>query len=228
MYPLTWYEDKHFIYIWKPDGIPSSFWREYSFLELIFQEKQEQLPYIQHLKQQFSKEEERGLLNRLDTATSWLLYFAKSQKSKQLYKKAQSEWKIQKYYLAEVYGDIRYWIEKHWKVIKFPIAHHRYIKEKMVVITTDDQEKKAETKHHYVTTTLEEIEWNPKKQTTTLLVVIHKGIRHQIRCHLSAIWYPILWDPLYGKKGEKSEKRLHLWSVGMKMDVEEYLEKEEI
>jgi 23S rRNA-/tRNA-specific pseudouridylate synthase len=49
---------------------------------------------------------------------------------------------------------------------------------------------------------------------TTLLVTISKWIRHQIRAHLSSIWFPIVWEKIYIKKAW-SEK-LQLFSIWMK------------
>jgi 23S rRNA-/tRNA-specific pseudouridylate synthase len=49
---------------------------------------------------------------------------------------------------------------------------------------------------------------------TTLLVTISKWIRHQIRAHLSSIWFPIVWEKIYIKKAW-SEK-LQLFCIWMK------------
>ncbi|MDR2415997.1 MAG: hypothetical protein LBD75_05330 [Candidatus Peribacteria bacterium] len=46
------------------------------------------------------------MLNRLDNETSGLLYFAKNPRVYQQFKALQATFHINKYYVAEVYGDI--------------------------------------------------------------------------------------------------------------------------
>lgn len=213
----TWYEDNYCYYVWKPAGIPTTFGKEYSFLELLFEQEKENLPFIHQLATAFSREEERGLLNRLDNATSGLLYFAKSPEIKKQYKVLQQQGKVHKYYILETYGDIRYRIEKHGLLIDFPIAHHKFSPEKMVVIDQEDKKQKADISLHYVQTKIIESERNEKTKTTTLLVTIQKWIRHQIRSHFSAIGYPIVGDELYWKKKDPKKGDLQLFSVGLEV-----------
>ena len=203
------YEDDYLYYYRKPAGIPSSFWKEKSFLDYLEDNKD----FISKQKKNFSKEEEYGLLNRLDNATTWLLYFAKSQEIKKIYKNLQQEWKVNKYYLLEVYGDIRYRIKENGLVINYPIAHHKYEKDRMVVVKTPNDQIKWEHRLHHVKTKILSYEWCGDEQTTTLIVCIEKWIRHQIRSHFSSIWYPIVWDSLYGKKKDPNKGNLHLYSV---------------
>jgi 23S rRNA-/tRNA-specific pseudouridylate synthase len=49
-----------------------------------------------------------------------------------------------------------------------------------------------------------------------LLVKISKWMRHQIRAHLSSIWYPIVWEKIYIKNPSKED--LHLYSIGIQID----------
>ncbi len=102
-------------------------------------------------------------MNRLDNATSGLLYFAKSPKIKEDYKTLQQLGKLKKTYLAEVYGDVRYWTEKNGFIIDFPLAHHKFEKDRMVAITSDHLLKKCESKLHQVQTKILEQERNPVK-----------------------------------------------------------------
>lgn len=170
---LVWYQDDVCYYVWKPAGIPTTFGKEYSFLELLF-EQEENCPFVQQLTTIFSREEEWGLLNRLDNATSGLLYFAKSPEIKKHYKMLQQQGNVHKYYLLEVYGDIRYWIEKHGLLIDFPIAHHKFSPDKMVVIDQEEKKQKSDSRFHCVQTKILETERNEKDKTTTLLVMIQK------------------------------------------------------
>jgi 23S rRNA-/tRNA-specific pseudouridylate synthase len=55
--------------------------------------------------------------------------------------------------------------------------------------------------------------YNKNTNTTTLLVKISKWVRHQIRAHLSSIWFPIVGEKIYIKKSW-SEK-LQLFCIWM-------------
>ena len=72
---------------------------------------------------------------------------------------------VYKYYLLEVYGDIRYWVEKNGLVIDFPIAHHKFAPEKMVVIDNEDKKNKADIRYHRVQTEIVEFQWNELDKT---------------------------------------------------------------
>jgi 23S rRNA-/tRNA-specific pseudouridylate synthase len=169
-------------------------------------------------QEMFTREEEYWLVNRLDNDTRGLLYFAKTPSIKQRYKQAQAEGWIQKYYIADVYG--KYTLET--QKISSPIWHHKFSNDRMVVISdkvpTDKISQKLDKiikwKLHYVNTYVEKLYYNEELNVTTLLVNISKWIRHQIRSHLSSIWFPIIWEKIYIKK--KQVDNLHLFSVGVK------------
>ena len=206
------YQDKYFYYFWKPEGVPSTFGKQKCFIDELLESTDKDTIAIMSWQQQiFSDNDEYGLVNRLDNDTSWLLYFAKTPLVKQQYKQAQSEWKIQKYYIADVYGNYSPESQK----ISSPIWHHKFSNDRMVVIsdkmTTDENNKKFKWKLHHVDTYIEKLYYDEKLNTTTLLVKISKWIRHQIRSHLSSIWYPIVWEKIYIKK--KQIDKLHLFSI---------------
>lgn len=213
------YEDNYCYYVRKPAGQHSTYGEDFSFLEKMLQEKKNSkiIEIIESGKKYFGKEEEFWLLNRLDTPTSWLLYFAKTPEIKKIYKKLQSENKIEKFYLAEVWWDISYWIKKEGNLIPFDIAHHKFSPDRMVAMNSDLSLHKAKNPQNAITEILE-YQYSPKTKTSTLFVKISKGIRHQIRTHLSSIWYPILGDQIYGKKKDPFKGELQLVSVGLKIN----------
>ncbi|USN55797.1 MAG: hypothetical protein H6765_04350 [Candidatus Peribacteria bacterium] len=92
-------------------------------------------------------------------------------------------------------------------MIQAPIMHHADNPEKMVVVISE--QSKGRGREHQVTTECQILAVDA--ESTWLLITIAKGIRHQIRAHLSAIGYPILGDVLYSKK---AVGELQLWSVG--------------
>jgi 23S rRNA-/tRNA-specific pseudouridylate synthase len=89
----------------------------------------------------------------LDNDTSGLLYFAKNPRVYQQFKQMQSIFLVNKYYLAEVYGDISSFIQNSSNMssqeypkdcfIDFPIAHHRYNNDRMVVVKQPSDMKKT-------------------------------------------------------------------------------------
>lgn len=198
-------EEKEFFYLWKIAWIPSSFWKEKSVLDLLEREELD-LNFIKNQKSNFTKEQEYGLLNRLDNATSGFLYFAKNKDFYDKFKKLQKEEKIEKVYYAKVTWDFNF----QSKIIDFPIMHKN--KTKMIAIKNKTDIKKWRWKQHFVKTYIEKIFYDKNENTTWLKVIIKKWIRHQIRCHLASVWFPIEGDDLYW--WEKADK-LYLFSVGI-------------
>ena len=162
-------------------------------------------------KEFFSEQEEYGLVNRLDNDTTWLLYLAKTPLFKAKYKQAQSENRVEKYYIADVYGKFN----ENEKNISYPITHHKFSKDRMVVISDTVQPSKIDKKRiQNANTNIKLLYYDEEKNISTLQIIISKWVRHQIRAHLSSIWYPIVWEKLYIKKA--SPEKLHLFSIWVK------------
>ena len=217
---FVYYQDKNFYYFWKPAGLASTRWKSVSFLDLMCDENLnwDIRDIVESQLEFFWKEKELWLLNRLDGPTTWLLYFAKNPKIYDRFRELQKEWKIDKFYVAEIYGNIQEWVKDNWNIINYPIMHHRYNDDRMVVISSEDDKKKWKWKLHEVETEICEIEYNEKDKLSTIVVKIHKWIRHQIRAHLSSIGHPICGDKIYCKSKNQSFDKLHLFSVGMRVD----------
>jgi 23S rRNA-/tRNA-specific pseudouridylate synthase len=97
--------------------------------------------------------------------------------------------------------------------------HHRYNDDRMVVIRLDWDSSKWKWNLHEVETEISEIEYDEKENFSTIVVKIHRWIRHQIRAHLSAIWYPICGDKIYCKSKNQNFDKLQLFSVGIGVDT---------
>ena len=166
----------------------------------------------------FWKEKELWELNRLDWPTTGLLYFAKNPRVYSEFRQLQKEWMVDKFYVAEVYGNIQQWIEKNWNIITYPIMHHRFSDDRMVVLLSDADKTKWKWNIHEVETEICEVEYDAKTNRSIIMVKIHKWIRHQIRAHLSSIGYPICGDCLYCKSKDQIFDKLQLFSVGMCVD----------
>ncbi|MBQ7073925.1 RNA pseudouridine synthase [bacterium] len=145
------------------------------------------------------------------------MYFAKNPAVKKKFKELQSEFMIHKYYLAEVYGDIRAFLKKGKNLIDYPIMHHKFSSDRMVAIKTSNDEKKGKGRKHCLVTKIVDFVFLETTNTSVLLIEIQKGIRHQIRLHLSSIGYPICGDLLYCKASHQ-EQKLQLFSIGVKVD----------
>jgi 23S rRNA-/tRNA-specific pseudouridylate synthase len=64
-------EDRYFRYIWKPEGIPSTFGKEKSFLDYFTESQNKTIQEIfSYQENMFGKEREYGLVNRLDNDTA--------------------------------------------------------------------------------------------------------------------------------------------------------------
>ncbi len=230
------YEVGDYFFVWKPNNIPTTFWKNKSFIEeLVWLSKIVKKDLLDRVQEKFfSLVEKLGynidsfLLNRLDNDTGWLLYFAKSKEAFDKFKDLQSKEKIEKIYLCDVWlkrpKNILNKLENRLKrkdnyfLIDYPIAHHKFVKEKMVVIKTEKDKNKVRWKFHYVKTLLRPLYID--NNIVTFEVVIFKGIRHQIRAHLSSIWLSILWDKLYWVKleNQNSDDILHLRSIGLRFN----------
>ena len=217
---FIYYQDKYFYYFRKPAGIASSRWKSVSFLDFMCDENlnSDIHDIVQSQLEFFGKEKELWLLNRLDWPTTWLLYFAKNPKIYSKFRSLQSENKVEKFYTAVVYGNIQSWVDKNWNVINYSIMHHRYNDDRMVVIRSDWDSAKWKWNTHNVKTEICEIEYDEKENLSVIMIKIHKWIRHQIRAHLSAIWYPICGDRIYCKSKNQNFQKLQLFSVWIKIN----------
>ena len=215
---FIYYQDDSFYYFWKPANLASTWWKSISFLDLICDKNLNKgiLNIIESQLAFFGREKELWLLNRLDWSTTWLLYFAKTPKIYTKFRELQKKWKIDKFYIAQVYGNIQNWVNKNGNIISYPIMHHRFSDDRMIVVCLYVDENKGKWKIHYVETEICDVEYNEKENISTVIVKIHKWIRHQIRAHLSVIWYPICWDKLYCKSKKQVFDKLQLFSIGMK------------
>ena len=216
---FVYYQDKSFYYFWKPVGLASSRWKSVCFLDLMCNEKYNESirGIVESQLVFFGKERELWLLNRLDWPTTGLLYFAKNVRVYNKFRELQKDGKVNKFYVAMVYGNIQWWMSKNWNKIDYPIMHHRYNDDRMVVIRSHGDESKWKWKIHSVKTEICEVEYDEKNNRSVIMVRIHKWIRHQIRVHLSSIWYPICWDGLYCKSKAQNFYKLQLFSIWLKI-----------
>ncbi|HMT00845.1 MAG TPA: RNA pseudouridine synthase [Candidatus Absconditabacterales bacterium] len=219
MKKIIFYEDFEFFYLRKPAGIASSFGKEKSFLDMIFLEKTCCVSdeFVENQNKNFSKEDEFGLMNRLDNETAGLLYFAKTREIADEFMVLQKTGELEKLYLADVHGDF----PDGLKMVAWPIAHHKDGKEKMVVLKNSADIGTVRGKAQEALTCIEKLYYDSEKNQSTLRVVISKGVRHQIRTHLASLGFVIVGDGLYGKNKSKDGQKMamHLWSFGLRRKI---------
>jgi len=132
--------------------------------------------------------ERPGIVHRLDKDTSGLIMIAKTDTMMQkLQKMLHDRNGVEKYYLAIVAGIF----PEEKMTIDMPIGRHPTQKIKMT--TRFPISPKTAVSH------VERLEYIDDKYSL-LRVKIDTGRTHQIRVHLSALGFPIVWDAVYGKK----------------------------
>lgn len=126
-----------------------------------------------------------GIVHRLDKNTSGLMVVAKDDKTHELLSDMLKHKKVERVYIALVYG-----VLKHDRgTIDAPLGRDLNNRQKYTV--TDINSKNAVT-HFRV---LERY-----SDATLLELKLDTGRTHQIRVHLNYIGYPIVNDPVYGKR----------------------------
>lgn len=201
------YQNDYFYYIRKPHGIASSFWgNSRSFLEECIATQSPEIQLLQTSRADHPDSKELGLINRLDTVTAWLLFFAKNQIIYHHYKKLQSEHRVQKIYYADCYGDLT--IQNNIQ-IETPIYHHYSDPSRMTIDL-----KVSRGKAQIEKTMIEPLYYDAQSNSSTCKITIQKGIRHQIRIHCASIGHHIIGEQLYCPKWLKqSHIDLHLRSA---------------
>ncbi len=127
------------------------------------------------------------IVHRLDKDTSWLIMVAKTDKMMIYLSDIIKRRKINKYYIAIVN-----WIIKD-KQIKIESYIWRDPNNRLAMTTKNPINKKLAITYWEVIKYIDD-------KYTLLSVKIETWRTHQIRVHLSSIWYPILWDKIYWDK----------------------------
>lgn len=142
-----------------------------------------------------------GIVHRIDAFTTGLLVVAKNNKAHELLAKQLEEKTTYRKYVALVWGVI----PADTGTIDAPIGRDASDRKKMAV--TDKNAKEAIT-HFRVLKRF--------KEATLLELKLETGRTHQIRVHMNYIGYPIVNDPVYGrrKKFDETGQCLHAKELG--------------
>lgn len=153
-----------------------------------------------------------GIVHRIDKDTSGLLLVAKSDDIHLALSEEISKRKVNRKYIALVYGVIN----NDTGTIDAPIGRDIFDRKKMSV--TDINSKDAVT-HFKV---LERF-----KDATLIECTLETGRTHQIRVHMNYIGFPIVNDPVYGRKKKINDfgQMLHAKTIGFNHPItNEYME----
>jgi 23S rRNA pseudouridine1911/1915/1917 synthase len=124
-----------------------------------------------------------GIIHRLDKETSGLLVVAKTNAARLYLTKQLSDRHLHREYLAVVRG-----VMVAGGKIEAPIGRHPRARTRMAV----SQRGKPAVSHYRVA--------KKYRAHTLLRVRLESGRTHQIRVHMAHIHYPIVGDPVYGRR----------------------------
>ncbi len=153
-----------------------------------------------------------GIVHRIDKDTSGLLLVAKKDDVHQALSEEISKKKVNRKYIALVYGIIN----NDTGTIDAPIGRDLTNRKKMCV--TDINSKDAVT-HFKVLERLNGV--------TLIECTLETGRTHQIRVHMNYIGYPIVNDPVYGRRKKINDfgQMLHAKTIGFTHPItNEYME----
>lgn len=140
---------------------------------------------LYHTKNLSNNDIRPGIVHRIDKDTSGLLMVAKNDEAHKFLSEQLSKHEINRKYIALVWGVIPH----DTGTIDAPIGRDKNDRQKMAV--TDINSKEAIT-HFKV---LERY-----KYATLIELKLETGRTHQIRVHMNYIGFPIVNDPVYGRK----------------------------
>lgn len=177
------FEDNNICIINKNPGInvhptPGIEWKKGTLVNALLYHCKDKLPVI-------SWEERPWIVHRLDKNTSWAIMTAKNDTMMHYLSDIIKERKIKKYYIAVV----SWVLTQETFTITSEIGRHRTEKTKMT--TKNPMNPKHAVTHGEVLGYIDEAH-------TVIKIDLETGRTHQIRVHLASIWYPILWDSVYG------------------------------
>jgi 23S rRNA pseudouridine1911/1915/1917 synthase len=188
------FQNEHYIVFNKPTGIPTSIGKSGipSLLERVISE----WPTLANVK---GFPGQAGLVNRLDTGTSGLVLFAKTDQGFLAARELFSKHLVKKTYRAIVAAKPLEFELPH--LIDFPLGNSKKSSKRMIVLDSKNTYSERQIKGHSypartwirAQTPLKE---NPNFQE--IEIEIETGVRHQIRAHLAHLGLPIVGDTTYG------------------------------
>lgn len=209
------YEDKNVLVIDKPAGIivfPEGKIKEKALIDYLL----EKFPDLKNV----GEVPRYGIVHRLDKDTSGILLVAKDNKTLNFLQKQFKERKVNKKYLALVVGNIK----TNQGKIETLIGRALKNRKKQRVYLSYEPKAKGKKLRKAVTEykVLKRFSASAKsyggstkasgegeKKYTLIEAIPKTGRKHQIRCHLAHLYYPIAGDKVYGFKNQPIPKGLN-------------------
>lgn len=190
------YEDAHVIAVEKPPGLPSVALRPEDRGTL-----GNLIVGLHPEIEQIGRRLECGAVHRLDTGTSGVMLFARTEEAYRILRRQFETRAVAKQYLALVGGR-----PAGGGRVTLPIAHHPRIRARMVACRDEDEARRLGAR-----AALSRYRVLRKGPNAALVAIsIASGARHQVRAHLAALGHPVIGDPLYGTDSEPTATRLML------------------
>lgn len=142
------------------------------------------LAHVPGIELDMGDEMRPGIVHRLDKDTSGLIVVAKQRVAHEALSRQMASRAMLKEYLALLAGKVR----PPAGVIDAPIARDPRDRQRMAVVSDG---RHART--HYATE-------RELGHYTLVRVTLETGRTHQIRVHMASIGYPVVGDPVYGKR----------------------------
>lgn len=130
-----------------------------------------------------------GIVHRIDKDTSGLLIVAKNDRAHQFLAAQLADHSLYREYEAVVLGNLK----DDQGTIDAPIGRSRRDRKKMAVV---GREGRRAVTHYQVL--------GRYPGYTHVRCRLETGRTHQIRVHMASVGHPIVGDPLYGNKGDRS------------------------
>ncbi|MCP4804332.1 MAG: RluA family pseudouridine synthase [Proteobacteria bacterium] len=182
------FEDQHLLVVWKPPGL----------LSVAAPKRGQDDNLISLMARIFGQAHP---VHRLDEGTSGLMMVARTTAAKNALKALLEKREVRRRYLALCWNQM----SKTPRTIESYLGRDEYTGLRATV---------PEGGQHAVTH-VQLIEALPRS-ISLVEARLESGRTHQIRIHLAEAKHPVLCDPLYGRKGDRSLRRpaLHSWKLG--------------
>lgn len=155
---------------------------------------------------------EPALLHRLDTGTSGVLLFARTQEA---FADLRARWKtFSKTYRAWVIPktpEARAMLSALPHTVEWPLAHSAKSAKRMLAVTPDLPANRVRGRALPARTEIVRVHAQ-RGEYLDLEIRIQTGVMHQIRAHLAACGLPIVGDTIYGTPHELG-MQLHAWRI---------------
>ena len=171
--------------------VPGEWWNKNTLVNWILEHCKNNLPSIWWVQRP-------GIVHRLDKDTSGVIMIAKTDKMMNYLAWIIKERKIDKYYIAVVFGKIK---TKNFKIESY--------------IWRDPNNRLKMTSKNplnpKIAITYGEVIDYIDNKFSVVKIKIETGRTHQIRVHLASLWYPIVWDKTYGNSRINKEVATRFW-----------------